>query len=128
MYMLRNDTGTPNHHRAHLLPLNPRSFPKSPPEKVEVPPRPIAAVAAALSDRSRQRNAGALTARLSSKNAPRMWAMKVSYTAPNEGKFMIFDIRKSLMIAPIDCGETAFDLSHEYDDDESDARVSPSSV
>jgi hypothetical protein len=56
-----------------------------------------------------------------------MWVTKVSYTAPNEGKFMIFDMRKSLMIAPIDCSETTFDSSHEDDGDESDARVSTSS-
>jgi hypothetical protein len=40
---------------------------------------------------------------------------------------MIFDMRKSLMIAPIDCSATTVDSSQEFDD-ESDARVSPSSV
>jgi len=47
---------------------------------------------------------------------------KVSRTAPNEGKCMILDMRKSLTIASIDCSANTFDSSHEDDDDESDAR------
>ena len=40
-----------------------------------------------------------------------------------QGQSVIFDMRKSLMIAPIDCIATTFGLSQE-DDDEPDARVS----
>lgn len=41
---------------------------------------------------------------------------------------MISDMRKSFMIAPIDCRATTFDSSHEDDGDESDAGVSTPTV
>ena len=45
---------------------------------------------------------------------------RVSHTAPNKDRCMIFDI------APIDCSMSTFNSSH--DDDESGARVSALSV
>ncbi len=65
-----------------------------------------------------------------SKNASQMWVTRVSHTSPNEDKCMIFDMRKSLGIASIDCRATTFDSSHDDDDndDEPDARVPASSA
>ena len=62
-----------------------------------------------------QGKADALTARPSSKNASRICVTKVSHTAGNEDKHMIFDTRKSFMIAPIDCNATTFDSSQDED-------------
>jgi len=83
------------------------------------------AAATALSARSRQSSAGALTARPSSRNASRMCVTKVSHAAANEGRCTIFDTRKSFRIAPIDCSATTFDSSH---DDESSAVLSESAA
>jgi len=79
------------------------------------------AAAAALSARSRERSAGALMAHPSDRNVSRVCVIKLSHTAANEGKRIMFDTRKSFRFAPIDCSTTTFDLSH---DDESSASMS----